>query len=126
MNQKIAAAMSGGVDSSAAALLLRREGYDVVGVTLKLVDNTLAGLDGESACCSLDSVEDARAAARRLHIPHYVFNMTGCVREEVVEPVVQAYESGRPPPPGGDGMVCLPVSTAMGGGLWMGCASTRI
>ena len=60
MDQKTAAAMSGGVDSSAAALLLQREGHDVVGVTLKLVDNTLAGLEGESACCSLDDVEDAQ------------------------------------------------------------------
>lgn len=99
MDQKIAAAMSGGVDSSAAALLLRRAGYDVVGVTLKLVDNALAGLNGESACCSLDDVEDARSAARRLRISHYVFNMTDCFRQDVVEPFVRAYESGRTPNP---------------------------
>lgn len=99
MDQKVAAAMSGGVDSSAAALLLRQAGYDVVGVTLKLVDNSLAGLEGESGCCSLDDVEDARAAARRLHIPHYVFNMTDCFREEVVDPFVRDYEEGLTPNP---------------------------
>lgn len=99
MDQKTAVAMSGGVDSSAAALLLQREGYNLVGVTLKLVDNALAGLNGESACCSLDDTEDARSVARRLHIPHYVFNMTDCFRTEVVDSFVRAYEEGQTPNP---------------------------
>lgn len=99
MTEKTAVAMSGGVDSSAAALLLLREGYDVVGVTLKLVDNALVGGNGESACCSLDDVEDARAVARKLGFPHYVFNMTVPFREEVVAPFVRAYEEGQTPNP---------------------------
>ena len=99
MSQKTAVAMSGGVDSSAAALLLRQEGRELAGVTLRLTDNALAGLNGESACCSLDDVEDARAAARRLGFPHYVFNFTACFCREVVAPFVRAYEAGETPNP---------------------------
>ena len=99
MMQKTAVAMSGGVDSSAAALLLQREGLSLVGVTLKLTDSTPAGPEEGSACCSLDGVEDARAAARRLNIPHYVFNFTRCFQEGVVEPFVRAYERGETPNP---------------------------
>ena len=99
MSQKTAVAMSGGVDSSAAALLLRQEGRELAGVTLRLTDNALAGLNGESACCSLDDVEDAAAAARRLGFPHYVFNFTACFCREVVDPFVRAYEAGETPNP---------------------------
>ena len=99
MSQKTAVAMSGGVDSSAAALLLRQEGRELAGVTLRLTDNALAGLNGESACCYLEDVEDAQAAARRLGFPHYVFNFTACFCREVVDPFVRAYEAGETPNP---------------------------
>jgi len=75
------------VDSSAAALLLQREGADVAGVTLKL------------AAGAPDCVEDAQAAARRLGIPHTVLDLTGCFQAEVVEPFVRAYEAGLTPNP---------------------------
>jgi len=87
MKQTIAAAMSGGVDSSAAALLLVREGHDVAGVTLKLSGSTQEG------------IEDARSAASRLGIPHSVLDMTACFQAEVVEPFVRAYEAGLTPNP---------------------------
>ncbi|MCI9156927.1 MAG: tRNA 2-thiouridine(34) synthase MnmA [Lawsonibacter sp.] len=99
MDHKTAVAMSGGVDSSAAALLLQRAGHTLAGVTLKLLDNALAGMEGESACCALDDVEDARAVARKLGFPHYVFNFTRPFQAEVIEPFAQAYESGRTPNP---------------------------
>ena len=87
MNQTTAAAMSGGVDSTAAALLLLEGGHRVEGVTLRL------------APCGQDGTEDARAAARTLNIPHHVFDLTGLFQEKVVSPFVQAYETGRTPNP---------------------------
>ena len=66
--------MSGGVDSSVAALLMLRAGYECIGATMRLYDNDMIGLEKGHTCCSLDDVEDARSVARRLGIPHYVFN----------------------------------------------------
>ena len=61
--------MSGGVDSSVAALLLKEQGYECMGVTMKLFDNEEIGVSREKTCCSLDDVEDARSVARHLGIP---------------------------------------------------------
>ena len=86
--------MSGGVDSSVAAALLKEQGYDVAGATLKLW-----GGESDSGCCSISDVEDARRVAAQLDIPHYVFNLTDTFNEVVVDPYVDAYVNGRTPNP---------------------------
>jgi len=91
---RVLAAMSGGVDSSVAAALLRDAGYDVTGVTLKLW-----GGASDSGCCSAADVEDARRVAAQLDIPHYVFNFTDDFDQRVVAPYVDAYADGRTPNP---------------------------
>jgi tRNA-specific 2-thiouridylase len=91
---RILVAMSGGVDSSVAAALLRDEGYDVTGVTLKLW-----GGESDSGCCSAADVEDARRVAAQLDIPHYVFNFTDDFDARVVTPYVDAYADARTPNP---------------------------
>lgn len=97
---KALAAMSGGVDSSVAALLVREAGYEVLGVTLKMFSNEDALENpGEKACCSLESVEEARSVARRLDIPFYVFNFSEDFRREVMVRFVEAYLCGRTPNP---------------------------
>ena len=97
---RVVVAMSGGVDSSVAALLLRSEGWDVVGVTLKLYsldeDELPAGHQG---CCTLDDVEDARSVCRRLGIPHYVLNMEQEFHDRVMDYFVEEYRRGRTPHP---------------------------
>ena len=92
--QRVLVAMSGGVDSSVAAALLRDSGYDVTGVTLKLW-----GGESDSGCCSAADVEDARRVAAQLDIPHYVFNFTDDFDARVVAPYVDAYAGGRTPNP---------------------------
>ncbi|MCL4449384.1 MAG: tRNA 2-thiouridine(34) synthase MnmA [Actinobacteria bacterium] len=86
---KILVAMSGGVDSSVAAALLLEQGYEVVGVTLKLLKNST-----ESGCCSLKDVEDADQVANRLGIDHHVFNFTEVFEKEVIFPYVDSHAHG--------------------------------
>lgn len=100
MNKKKALiAMSGGVDSSVAACLMREKGYTCMGITMKLFYNEEVGLAREHTCCSLDDVEDARSVANALDIPYYVFNFSERFRECVIDKFVEAYENGRTPNP---------------------------
>ncbi len=91
--------MSGGVDSSVAAFLTKEEGFDCAGATMKLFSNEDIGVEGESRCCSLDDVEDARSVANRLGIPFFVFNFSDNFRREVIERFIAAYKSGATPNP---------------------------
>lgn len=98
-NKKALIGMSGGVDSSVAALLMQQAGYDCVGATMRLFSNDVLGQEQESTCCSLDDVEDARGVCRRMGIPHYTFNFQDDFRTHVMENFVQSYEEGLTPNP---------------------------
>src|ERR1041384_1980904 len=102
---KIAVAMSGGVDSSAAAVILKGEGHELVGFTMQLWNQRrglTVGEDGEplpSRCCSLDDVYDARRGAAELVFPFYVLNLERDFERDVVAPFVQSYLEGETPIP---------------------------
>lgn len=95
MQKRALIGMSGGVDSSVAAFLMLSAGYDCIGATMRLFDDP----DQESTCCSLDDVEDARSVARRLGIPHYVFNFKSDFQSQVMDKFVSDYERGATPNP---------------------------
>ena len=103
--ETIAVAMSGGVDSSAAAAMLRAQGYPLVGLTLQLWNQRrLAGREGmpetvQGRCCSIDDVYDARRVAEQLGIPYYLVNAQERFEDEVVRPFVAEYLAGRTPIP---------------------------
>ena len=91
--------MSGGVDSSVAAYLTMKSGYDCTGVTLKLFDSEDTDELREKTCCSLDDVEDARSVCRHLGIPYFVRNFKESFRENVIDRFISAYENGATPNP---------------------------
>lgn len=92
-------AMSGGVDSSVAAVLMKEQGYEPVGVTMKLYDNEDIQISAEKTCCSLSDIEDAKAVALKVGIPYYVFNFKAEFQEKVIRKFVESYREGRTPNP---------------------------
>src|SRR3954453_2130397 len=95
---RIAVAMSGGLDSSVAAAVLVEQGYDVIGLSMQLYDQT-GGERTFGSCCTLDDLHDARRVAAAIRIPHYVLNLERQFEDHVVSNFVREYASGRTPLP---------------------------
>ena len=99
-NKKVVVGMSGGVDSSVAAYLLKEEGYDVIGVTMQIwQDEPKEKIEDNGGCCGLSAVDDARNVAFKLDIPYYVMNFKNDFKKYVIDYFVDEYKLGRTPNP---------------------------
>ncbi len=99
MKKKVVVGMSGGVDSSVTAYLLKEQGYDVIGVTMQIWQTDKEYEEDNGSCCGLSAVDDARRVAERLDIPFYVLNFRKEFEEKVIEYFVKEYKEGRTPNP---------------------------
>ena len=95
---RVVVAMSGGVDSSVVAALLKQAGYDVIGVTMQLYDHGLA-VGKAGSCCAGQDIHDARQVAAQIDIPHYVLDYEKRFRDRVIQPFIDAYQAGETPLP---------------------------
>ena len=95
-NHRVVVAMSGGVDSSVVAALLKAQGYDVVGITLQLYDHGQA-VGRKGTCCAGQDIQDARRVAERLNIPHYVLDYENIFRDAVIDEFADSYLAGATP-----------------------------
>ncbi len=95
----VVVAMSGGVDSSVAAAILKEQGYNLIGITIKTYNYEDIGVQNEHSCCSLEGINDARMVATKIGFPHYVVDLTKEFHREVIDYFIKDYLAGRTPNP---------------------------
>jgi len=96
---KVVVAMSGGVDSSVAAYLIKKQGYDAVGITMQVYDYSTSSSNKFGSCCGTSDIEDARRVADKIGIPHYVLDFENVFKNKVIDNFVEEYLKGRTPIP---------------------------